>query len=110
MSQDIVITSQQARNAQLYQRAKLQAQAQGGRLLIQDAPQRKVPLRWSRDASGINLFGVRRNDVRTVTDYERIKARAARLGARLYLADERGQRDAIAPTQTASEIDAANCR
>jgi hypothetical protein len=88
MSQDIVITSQQARNAQPYQRAKLQAQAQGGRLLIQDVPQRKVPLRWSRDASGINLFGVRRNDVRTVTDYEVAKAKAAARGARLCLVDE----------------------
>jgi hypothetical protein len=86
--QDIIITREQDRNAQLYQRAKLQAQAQGGRLLIQDAPQRKVPLRWSRDASGINFFGVRRDDVHTVADYERAKVRAAVLGARLCLVDE----------------------
>ena len=85
--QDIIITREQDRNAQLYQRTKLQAKDRGVRLLIRNTPQ-KVPPEWSRDAHGINLFGVRRNDVRTVTDYERIKARAARLGARLYLADE----------------------
>jgi hypothetical protein len=89
MSQDIVITCEQARNAQLYQRAKLQAQERGVCLLIQDAPQRKVPLGWSRDpASGIHLFGVRRDDVCTVAGYQAAKARADILGARLYLVDE----------------------
>jgi hypothetical protein len=85
--QDIIITREQDRNAQLYQRTKLQATDRGVRLLIRNTPQ-KVPPEWSRDAHGIDLFGVQRNDVRTIAGYERAKVRAAVLGARLCLVDE----------------------
>jgi hypothetical protein len=88
MAQDIVISREQARNNQLYQRAKQQAVARGVCLRVQDAPQPKVPMGFSRDASGINLFGVRRDDVRTLAGYEAAKANAAPRGARLCLVDE----------------------
>jgi hypothetical protein len=85
---DIFITPVQARNNQLYQKAKQQAVARGGHLRIQESEQRKIPLGFSRDASGIHFYGIRPDDVRTVADYQAAKAKTAALGARLCLADE----------------------